>query len=253
VQRSTHFSAPKLARCATEQPRSAVSCVERATHFSALKLARCALEQPHSKRQLLVNSCVQRSTHFSAPKLARCATEQPRSAVSCVERSTHFSAPKLARCATEQLASFSSQLCSESHTFQRAQARPPREMFSGSGSSRLSLVAAKAITPSSSSTSSSSKKNPLKQRTTDYFVKKGFKAADIPKAIFFHEILGLLMLAITWSSCYYLEPSKVRLVVADFSRGHVSNAAFSHLFFVKRRCVTLSTLLSTIASSWLSL
>jgi hypothetical protein len=45
--------------------------------------------------------CVRRATHFSAPKLARCATEQPHSAVSCV--------------------------CAESHTFQRAQARPLRD------------------------------------------------------------------------------------------------------------------------------
>jgi hypothetical protein len=37
-----HFSAPKLARCATEQPHSAVNCAQRATHFSAPRLARCA-------------------------------------------------------------------------------------------------------------------------------------------------------------------------------------------------------------------
>jgi hypothetical protein len=56
--------------------------------FQRAKLARRATEQPHS-----AVSCVQRATHFSAPKLARCATEQPRSAVSCVQRATHFSAP----------------------------------------------------------------------------------------------------------------------------------------------------------------
>jgi hypothetical protein len=36
------FSAPKPASCATEQPHSAVSCVQRAHTISAHKLARCA-------------------------------------------------------------------------------------------------------------------------------------------------------------------------------------------------------------------
>jgi len=51
------------------------------------------------------------------------------------------------------------------------------------------------------------RKNGLKSKVRNYFTSKGFNSADIGRAIFFHELLGLLMLAITWSACYFLEPS----------------------------------------------
>eukprot|EP01039_Chlorochromonas_danica_P010964 gene10964-12190_t len=33
---------------------------------------------------------------------------------------------------------------------------------------------------------------------------RGFTADDIPKAILIHEVLGIFMLALTWSLCYCL-------------------------------------------------
>lgn len=53
-------------------------------------------------------------------------------------------------------------------------------------------------------------KNPLKKKVTAYFEDKGFKASDITKAIFFHECLGLILLSITWSTCYFFPPSQTQ-------------------------------------------
>ena len=64
VAAEPHISARQLIFCATEQPHSAVSCVQKATHFSSPELAHCAATQLH-----LAVSCVQGATHFSAPKL----------------------------------------------------------------------------------------------------------------------------------------------------------------------------------------
>lgn len=37
---------------------------------------------------------------------------------------------------------------------------------------------------------------------------KGYTSEDIPKAIIFHEFLGIAMLALTWSYCYFCPPSQ---------------------------------------------
>lgn len=58
------------------------------------------------------------------------------------------------------------------------------------------------------STTSTKKSNPLRRRLVTYFEEKGFQASDIAKAIVCHEILGLTLLAITWSSCYFFPPSQ---------------------------------------------
>jgi hypothetical protein len=38
----------------------------------------------------------------------------------------------------------------------------------------------------------------------------GFRAADVPKAIVVHELLGIAVLALTWSTCYKFPPSQNR-------------------------------------------
>ena len=40
------------------------------------------------------------------------------------------------------------------------------------------------------------------RRVETYFLDKGLRKSDIPKAFFIHEVLGILMLALTWSTCY---------------------------------------------------
>ena len=40
------------------------------------------------------------------------------------------------------------------------------------------------------------------------FEKLDFDAKDIPKAILIHELLGVTMLALTWSACYHFQISK---------------------------------------------
>ena len=57
-------------------------------------------------------------------------------------------------------------------------------------------------------------KSKLSSRVRHKFLEHGMSAKDIPKAILFHEFLGLLLVAITWSSCYYFPPSKVYLFCA---------------------------------------
>lgn len=37
---------------------------------------------------------------------------------------------------------------------------------------------------------------------------RGFTARDVPKAIIFHEALGIAMLALTWTACFYFPPSQ---------------------------------------------
>jgi hypothetical protein len=42
----------------------------------------------------------------------------------------------------------------------------------------------------------------------DRIKENGFTQNDIPKAIIFHEFLGIFMLALTWSLCYFYPPSQ---------------------------------------------
>ena len=39
-------------------------------------------------------------------------------------------------------------------------------------------------------------------RVRKYFVDKGLKTKDIPKALVIHEMMGILMLALTWNASY---------------------------------------------------
>lgn len=51
-----------------------------------------------------------------------------------------------------------------------------------------------------------------KDRLTKYFEEKGLTVQDLPKAILCHELMGIFMLALTWSSCYYFPPSQNRFL-----------------------------------------
>ena len=65
-------------------------------------------------------------------------------------------------------------------------------------------------TPSLASSGSSSqpKKLSLQDTITKRFREKGFTTDQLAKAIFVHEILGIALLALTWSSCYRWPPSQ---------------------------------------------
>lgn len=46
-------------------------------------------------------------------------------------------------------------------------------------------------------------------RFQNFLTAQGLEAADLPKAFVLHELLGITMLAITWSFCYYFPLSKI--------------------------------------------
>ena len=46
----------------------------------------------------------------------------------------------------------------------------------------------------------------------------GFTQDDIPKAIIFHEFLGIFMLALTWSLCYFFPPSQNKFLQKPISK-----------------------------------
>lgn len=51
------------------------------------------------------------------------------------------------------------------------------------------------------------------------FVKKfGISMKDAPKAIVIHELLGIMMLAITWSFCYRFPPSQIPFLKAPIAK-----------------------------------
>jgi hypothetical protein len=106
VQRASHFSAPKLARCATGQPRLAVSC-ECAESLAFQR----AQARPLRDRTASFSSqlCVCREPRISARPSSPAARQDSLIQLSAVrvQRGTHFSAPELNRCATET-SSFSS-------------------------------------------------------------------------------------------------------------------------------------------------
>jgi hypothetical protein len=62
----------------------------------------------------------------------------------------------------------------------------------------------------------------IKQKKTDglwkYFEDKGLTVQDLPKAIVCHELLGALVLALTWSSCYYFPPSQSQYIKEPIAR-----------------------------------
>eukprot|EP01035_Chromulina_nebulosa_P031169 gene31169-41528_t len=55
-------------------------------------------------------------------------------------------------------------------------------------------------------------KGGIKQKITEHFREQGFELEDIPKAIVVHELLGILMLAVTWSACFHFPPSQSALL-----------------------------------------
>mmetsp|Transcript_23304 Transcript_23304/g.38850 ORF Transcript_23304/g.38850 Transcript_23304/m.38850 type:complete len:309 (+) Transcript_23304:54-980(+) len=57
-----------------------------------------------------------------------------------------------------------------------------------------------------------------KNRMFAYFEEKGFSVDDIPKAIIFHEILGISVLILTWSACYRFPPSQNRFLKEPINR-----------------------------------
>lgn len=50
---------------------------------------------------------------------------------------------------------------------------------------------------------------PIRQHLENRLQSAGLKPNDLPRAILIHELLGLLFLAFTWTSCYYLPPSQI--------------------------------------------
>lgn len=69
-----------------------------------------------------------------------------------------------------------------------------------------------------------------------YFEGKGLTVNDLPKAIICHELLGIFMLALTWSTCYFFPPSQNRFLKEPIAKmismvpkalsGPVTNNAF---------------------------
>lgn len=62
------------------------------------------------------------------------------------------------------------------------------------------------------------KVNREKQPLWKYFDDKGLTVQDLPKAIICHEIIGILIMALTWSTCYYFPPSQNILLKEPIAR-----------------------------------
>ncbi|KAJ1440278.1 hypothetical protein B484DRAFT_427448, partial [Ochromonadaceae sp. CCMP2298] len=61
------------------------------------------------------------------------------------------------------------------------------------------------------------KRASLQDKISEHFTEHGFSAADVPKAIVVHEMLGIAMLALTWSTCYHFPPSQNRYLKAPIA------------------------------------
>jgi hypothetical protein len=57
-----------------------------------------------------------------------------------------------------------------------------------------------------------------KDRFSRYFEGKGLTVADLPKAIVCHELMGIFMLALTWSTCYYFPLSQNQFLKEPMAR-----------------------------------
>ena len=55
-------------------------------------------------------------------------------------------------------------------------------------------------------------------RLQNYMTSHGLEVSDIPKALVLHEILGICMLAVTWTFCYYFPLSKIPFFEAQLKR-----------------------------------
>jgi hypothetical protein len=65
----------------------------------------------------------------------------------------------------------------------------------------------------------------LGRRFRAWFEDRGLGPADVPLAIFMHEVLGLAMAASLWSACYYTRPTRtlarpLLLLAGDSSAQH---------------------------------
>jgi len=56
------------------------------------------------------------------------------------------------------------------------------------------------------------KKNGLLDKLMQTFAENGISGQDLTKGIIFHELLGIMMLAITWTLCYYVQISKIPIL-----------------------------------------
>lgn len=56
------------------------------------------------------------------------------------------------------------------------------------------------------------KKEFKQDKFSKYFQGKGLTVNDLPKAIICHELMGVFMLALTWSTCYFFPPSQNRFL-----------------------------------------
>jgi hypothetical protein len=89
-------------------------------------------------------------------------------------------------------------------------------------------------------------------KSKDLFSKFDLHAKDIPKAILIHELLGIAMLAITWTACYHIQFSKFPVIknrlnqIATMIPQQVSQS-FSRLPYMD----TKEILQSRIGSSYL--
>lgn len=74
-----------------------------------------------------------------------------------------------------------------------------------------------------------SRKNNVKVGALEGYLKKsGLKPHHVPLGILLHEILGVIMLALTWSACYYLQPSSREPFSSLLSKLKTMNPAGMH-------------------------
>lgn len=77
-------------------------------------------------------------------------------------------------------------------------------------------------------------------RFSQHLQDKGLQAADIPKAIIVHELLGFTMLFLTWSLCFFYPPSQTKLLKKPVERvlsmmpSALSNSVASNGFLSSR-------------------
>jgi hypothetical protein len=57
-----------------------------------------------------------------------------------------------------------------------------------------------------------------KDRFSRYFEGKGLTVTDLPKAIVCHELMGIFMLALTWSTCYFFPLSQNQYLKEPIAR-----------------------------------
>lgn len=66
-----------------------------------------------------------------------------------------------------------------------------------------------------------------------YMTDRGLSPSLLPKAIFVHEMLGLVMLAVTWSLAYHIPPSELPLLAGPIKR--INNAIPNQLSWLNTK------------------